>query len=222
MNKSQIIIFIFLLIVAFIAIQWFMIKKTNYLRESGKTGAPFSWARSQLFMWTFFVVVVSVTHWIVNGWGSYELNDTCLVLLGITAASSIASMGIPASRKVSKNKVNYAFKDDNDSHHWFHDILMDENGSPSIARLQHVLFTFVYFAVFVAAFAATKGGSLPDFNEQAYLLMGISGGTYVVNKGLTVAHEAGSNVGEKANSAVAQDTAKTSEAPKENPPTAVC
>lgn len=193
MSKSEITAYTFILIGAFFAVQWYIVKKTNFLRESGKPEAPFSWARSQLFMWTFFVIVISVTHWIVNGWGTFELNDTCLVLLGITAASSVASMGIPASRKVSKNKTAYAFKDDHNSHHWFHDILMDENGTPSISRLQHVLFTFVYFVVFIAAFASAGGESLPKFDEQAYLLMGISGGTYVVNKGLTTANDPDAN-----------------------------
>ena len=196
MSQSEITAFTILLTVAFIATNWWIITKTNFLRESGKAGAPFSWARSQLFMWTILVVAISVTHWIVNGFKTFELNDTCLVLLGITSASSVASMAIPASRKVSKNKELYAFKDNNPSHQWFHDILRDENDTPSMSRLQNVLFTFVYLVVFVSAFVIADGKTLPDFDQTAYLLMGISGGTYVVNKGLTMGN-GNQNEGEK-------------------------
>jgi len=63
------------------------------------------------------------------------------------------------------------------------DILMDDSGQFSITRLQQLIFTFAYVLVFISSFFY-NGLEYPEFQQNAFVLMGISTGTYLVGKGL--------------------------------------
>ena len=63
------------------------------------------------------------------------------------------------------------------------DILMDDNGQFSVTRLQQLIFTFAYVLVFISSFFYNEL-EYPEFQQNAFILMGISTGTYLVGKGL--------------------------------------
>lgn len=64
----------------------------------------------------------------------------------------------------------------------FTDILMDEKGQSSIARLQNLTFTFIYVGIYISLFITDW--EYPEFDDTAFMLMGISSGTYLMGKGL--------------------------------------
>ena len=64
------------------------------------------------------------------------------------------------------------------------DILKDDNGQLSIGRLQQFIFTLIYVVIFLTSFFASNMKEYPDFHENAFTLMGISAGTYLIGKGL--------------------------------------
>jgi hypothetical protein len=76
------------------------------------------------------------------------------------------------------------------STNFWSDILKDDSGQFSVLRLQQLLFTFAYVGIYVTMFfTVDKTGkdsimSYPDFDTNAFILMGISSGTYLVGKGL--------------------------------------
>jgi len=63
------------------------------------------------------------------------------------------------------------------------DILMDDSGQFSITRLQQLIFTLAYVLVFISSFFYNNL-DYPDFQQNAFVLMGISTSTYLVGKGL--------------------------------------
>ena len=64
------------------------------------------------------------------------------------------------------------------------DILKDAHGQLSMARLQQAIFTFVYAIIFISQFIKAVFETYPYFEPNAYVLMGISAGTYLFGKSL--------------------------------------
>jgi|GEM_PF-6422576 len=62
----------------------------------------------------------------------------------------------------------------------FWDILAGEDGKLSLSKLQMSLWTLLYFTYSVAYMLKT--GLPPELNRSAYILMGISGATYIGTK----------------------------------------
>ena len=64
-------------------------------------------------------------------------------------------------------------------------ILEDENGKASISRLQFLIFTFV---IAMSLFLVIVSADPPDFPDkipgEIFALLGISGGSYVISKGV--------------------------------------
>ncbi|NOQ71561.1 MAG: hypothetical protein GQ574_06145 [Crocinitomix sp.] len=155
--------------------------RTSILRESGKKGAPCSLARFQIWLWTLIIPGIAIINWALRPNDPFTLNETCLILLGISVGIGVTSKVIVSSKKASKSNI-YAFKDDLQKGSWYNELIMDENGDFSMSRLQNLIFTFVFIAVFIIGFIHQE--KLPNFEYQAYVLMGISGGTYLTTKGI--------------------------------------
>lgn len=163
---------------------------TPLLRESpdqlpaAPAKPPFSFSRFQLFLWTLVIAPLFVLHWAHSCLPPCQdmINQTALILLGISAGTTV-SAGIvtsvqktaapPAPAKANRTSVNF----------WT-DILIDNNGQFSIVRLQQLIFTIIYLGIFITEFFAKF--QFPDFGSNAYILMGISTGAYVVGKSLNV------------------------------------
>lgn len=165
--------------------------KTDILKVS-KEGATannrqYSFSRFQLWLWTLTICPCFVLFW---GVGSNEpfLNNTGLILLGISASVTIISTGISQVHKSiydnNESKAGYSLKIFNESISFWTDLLMDEQGQFSIGRLQQLIFTLIYVVIYIIGFFGSECNEYPDFSEQAFYLMGISTGTYLVGKGL--------------------------------------
>jgi hypothetical protein len=155
---------------------------------------PFSLGKSQLAFWT--VVVIGSFLYIFFATDRYGglMNNTVLWLLGIssgTAALSAAAGG-PAAPSGSPPaapaapppnvpaapppNVPAAPAPPQVHQNFFTDILSDKQGM-NVHRLQMVIWTVVFGGIFV--YASIKKGVFPAFDDQAFVLMGISSMTYV-------------------------------------------
>ena len=66
-------------------------------------------------------------------------------------------------------------------------LLSEDNGVASLSRFQFLIFTFVIsMSLFLLVLANIDSGNnaFPELSTQALLLLGISGGTYAVSKGI--------------------------------------
>ncbi|MCJ8291983.1 MAG: hypothetical protein HRT58_19045 [Crocinitomicaceae bacterium] len=66
----------------------------------------------------------------------------------------------------------------------FIDLISDSNGQISLGRLQQLIFTVAFIAIYLSSFFGEKLGVLPIFEPEVFTLMGISSGTYLVSKGM--------------------------------------
>ena len=81
-------------------------------------------------------------------------------------------------------KIKMPLKPDLTGISFWTDILKDDSGQLSIVRLQQLIFTFAYVVIFLSSFFASNMKEYPVFGENAFVLMGISAGTYLIGKGL--------------------------------------
>ena len=68
-----------------------------------------------------------------------------------------------------------------------HFLISDENGYASLSRFQFLVFTFV-IGMSLFYLIVLKGG-YPDIPNQILALLGISGGSYVVSKGIQTSRD---------------------------------
>lgn len=67
---------------------------------------------------------------------------------------------------------------------FFIDLISDDSGQLSIGRLQQLIFTMAFLAIYLTTFFGAEMKSLPIFGTEVFTLMGISSGTYLVAKGM--------------------------------------
>jgi len=185
------VISIILAIVCAGVIVWIGVK-TNLLRESQAANSPYSFSRFQLWLWTLVIGPLFILNWGFRSQTAPDLNLTCLILLGISAGGLLTS-GIETyvlESYVERDKDGKWLEGKpplkkfmESSRSFWKDILMDDNGQLSVTRLQQLIFTFAYVLVFISSFFYNDL-EYPDFQQNAFVLMGISTGTYLVGKGL--------------------------------------
>lgn len=166
--------------------------KTNLLKESQTADSPYSFSRFQLWLWTLVIGPLFILNWGFQSQTVPDLNLTCLILLGISAGGLLTS-GIETyvlDSYIKKDKDGKRLQGEpllkkymESSRSFWKDILMDDNGQFSITRLQQLIFTFAYVFIFISSFFYNDL-EYPDFQQNAFVLMGISTGTYLVGKGL--------------------------------------
>jgi hypothetical protein len=129
---------------------------------------PFSLAKSQLAFWTVLVIGCFIEVFFTTGTFFNLINNTVLWLLGIstgtTALSAAADGGPPPPSGPQLHK------------RYFDDILSDTQGM-NVHRLQMLLWTVVFGGIFV--YETFSKHVFPDFDDNAFILMGISSITYV-------------------------------------------
>lgn len=134
------------------------------------TKRPYSMAKSQLAFWTVVIIGSFIYVYFAKGVCADVLNNTALLLLGIssgTTALSAAAKGPAPEVGTVPPSVTGGFFDD----------ITSDNQGMNVHRLQMLLWTLVFGCIFVHQ--VVKGGKFPTFDEQAYVLMGISSATYV-------------------------------------------
>ena len=86
--------------------------------------------------------------------------------------------------KIHRDKIDLAF------------LISEENGQASLSRFQFLIFTFVIAMSFFLITVHTN--TLPMVPEGVWALLGISGGSYVISKGI---QKSGGNAGKGAGGA---------------------
>jgi hypothetical protein len=155
------------------------------------THRPYSFSRFQLWAWTLVICPVFALFWGFSAELTPIINTTALILLGIPSATAVAS-AVVASAQVSSIKQASAdptvtpvagLKHHRNSTSFWNDLITDDNGQVSIGRLQHLIFTFIFVAIYIATFFDDME-KYPIFGNEVFVMMGISSGTYLVGKGL--------------------------------------
>ncbi len=160
---------------------------TDILRHNGPT-SPYSFSRLQLLLWSIVICPVFVLYWGYVNNLKPEINSTALILLGISGGVTVSSSiinNIQLNAKKLSGDQSIKLKILNSSSGFWIDILTDDNQHLSIVRLQQLIFTFIYLAIYITNFF-TNHFQYPDFETNAFILMGISTGTYVVGKSINI------------------------------------
>lgn len=167
---------------------WFIGWRTGVLRDSDARldpiERPFSLARVQLALWTVLIGTSFVMIYLLTGQALDVLNGTAVALLGISGATTLASVAArdqktnPASTNASTWALPTVTSQSKAVRHvgLVQDIISDANGA-NLHRVQMVMWTLVLAAIYV--FDTFASLQLPTFDPQTFALMGISSTTYV-------------------------------------------
>ena len=163
--------------------------RTELVRDSDSSlpdfqQRPYSLGKSQLAFWTVAVIGSFLYVFFATGRFAGVMSNTVLWLLGIssgTAALSAAAggPGAPAAPPPAGPAAPVAAPvpaPPQVHQRFFTDILSDNQGM-NVHRLQMVIWTAAFGGIFV--YESVKNGVFPSFDDQAFVLMGISSVTYV-------------------------------------------
>lgn len=156
-------------------------------------GADSAYSLSLVQMATWYCIVTASFLYLffASGCEIPQLNQSTMILLGISSVTAVGAKVINSSNK-EKEEKDTAEKSKNvsgraasaqdeqkteTSKGFFPDILSDEYGI-SLSRFQIVLWTIIMVCIFVSK--VLTEGAIPDFSDSnLLLLMGISSGSYV-------------------------------------------
>ena len=148
----------------------YLAKHSALLRDAGSKDAllqsrTFSLAKTQLAWWFAIIFAAFVFLWLVTG-EMPTLSGQALALLGISSATTMASVGISADRTPRPGESDVFFRD----------LLSDANGI-TIQRFQMLVMTIALGLMFLIHVATRL--TMPEFDASLLTLLGISAGTYV-------------------------------------------
>ncbi len=160
--------------VAVVVLVWalliYLARHSALLRDAGAKDAAlqartFSLAKTQLAWWFAIIFAAFVFLWLVTG-EMPALSGQALALLGISSATTMASVGISADRTPAAGEIGVFFRD----------LLSDANGI-TIQRFQMLVMTIALGLMFLIHVATRL--TMPEFDASLLTLLGISAGTYV-------------------------------------------
>ena len=160
--------------VAVVVLVWallvYLARHSALLRDAGAKDAAlaartFSLAKTQLAWWFAIIFAGFVFLWLVTG-ELPTLSGQALALLGISSATTMASVGISADRTPTAGESGVFFRD----------LLSDANGI-TIQRFQMLVMTIALGLMFLIHVVTRL--TMPEFDASLLTLLGISAGTYV-------------------------------------------
>jgi hypothetical protein len=162
-----------------------------------KVKTYYSFSRSQFAFWTFIILISFIYIWIFTG-DLNSINNTALILLGITSATIITSNLITTEEEnnainntqIKADMLNAKVKGDNEKSNFLQDILSDSNGI-SIHRLQAFVFNLVFGIAFFKSVLFNY--AMPEFSSAQLILLGLSNGTYAFLKKSEINQTTGPN-----------------------------
>ena len=163
---------------------YWLYRNTSALRDrSTADKKPFSFAKVQLWWWTLVIISCYALVYGITG-QFWELNSTCLALLGIGIGTA-GGGSVLDSQDLANPAVPERHQDE-ESEGLFRDILSDETGV-SLPRFQALAFNVVYGLAFtITAITRATGqgteGAFMDFGESGLTLMGVSAAAYLAAK----------------------------------------
>jgi len=141
--------------------------KASIIKDGGKY---YSLGRAQLLYWSLLIIYGYL--YVCSRQGALPvIPASMLIILGI-------SIGTTAATKIISNNTSYT-PDPNPSQGFLVDILSDAN-SINVHRFQNVIFNIVFGAIFIHKVISDQ--QLPDFDNTALTLMGISSASYAALK----------------------------------------
>ncbi|HVU95447.1 MAG TPA: hypothetical protein VHE34_09490 [Puia sp.] len=166
----------------------FLDQKYGMLRDSSTARKkPYSWARVQLAWWTI-IILASFFAILTLGHGIPTFNQSTLILLGISAATTGAARIIDQS---DQQKTDIVLAQNMPGQGFFLDILSDGTG-PNLHRFQTVLFNLAFGIWFISQVAAGLTPActsldcinkiMPALEQNNLILLGLSAGTYAALK----------------------------------------
>lgn len=172
--------------------------RTDILREAPPqdlTGnRMYSLGRFQLWIWTLVICPIFALFWGFNHLHAIDLNVTGTLLLGIPSGVALTSNVIASTQSGNISAEDHAtamatpnagvLKMHQTSKNFFVDLISDDSGNLSLGRLQQLIFTCLFVVIYITTFFSVNMQSLPEFQNEVFILMGISSGTYLVAKGL--------------------------------------
>jgi hypothetical protein len=150
---------------------------SNMLRDQSVSAKkPYSLSRTQLMWWTFIIGLCVILY--VGAHGEVPaITGTCLVLLGIGAATTVSARIVDnRQRENAEARGSVPLHQDEPSKDMITDMLSDEGGL-SVHRFQSFIFNLVYGIAFLYTFGNTS--EFPVYNAEALALLGISSAGYV-------------------------------------------
>jgi hypothetical protein len=157
---------------------WLFVNGSALRDASTQSPKPYSLSRVQLAWWTLIVLgaYVGAFAWKGQFW---QLNSTCLALLGIGAGTTVAGRIVDTRQREA---MAARHQDAQPSQGLFTDILSDENGV-SVHRFQTVAFNIAYAVSFlVSTYQDATASSFPSFDATTLLVLGVSSSVYVAVK----------------------------------------
>jgi hypothetical protein len=167
----------------------YLARYSALLRDPAGSGTPlenrtFSLAKTQMAWWFAIIFAAVVFLWLVTG-EIPALSGQALALLGISSATTVASVGISPEHTMASGHKDV----------FFHDLMSDANGV-TIQRFQMLVMTIALGIMFL--FRVATRLTMPEFDPSLLALLGISAGTYL---GLKIPE----NQGAPAKAAVVED-----------------
>lgn len=177
MNPSVIAIII-------VAAMWlaaiFLSLKTTIIKDiSDSPNKPYSFSRTQLLWWTLLIASCFILGFAYNE-NLPAINNTALALLGIGLGTTTLARVVD-NNQVNQSSTNNIVRHQNQaSQGFFTDLLSDDTGI-SVHRFQSFVFNVIFGIAYITDFF-NLNHTLPTYDNQQLLLLGISSGAYVALK----------------------------------------
>lgn len=172
-RSSYLVLALFLM--ALLIVLWLFGVKRGMLKDESVLPdiqqRPYSLGRTQLAFWSVIVALSYIFIALVTG-ELAPLSTSTLVLLGVSGVTTAAATLIDNNDKLN-NKNRH--QDGEKSAGLLTDLLSDNNGI-SIHRFQMLVFNIILGVFFIKQVVTQL--SMPDFDNNMLLLLGISNGTY--------------------------------------------
>lgn len=154
-----------------------LLKDISSLPDKLLSNKPYSFSRFQLLWWT--VIIASCYTFLFAEKKEFSLlNDTCLILLGISLLTNVTGR-IVDDNQIGKLKAGEIRHQDKDTEGFLIDLISDEYGI-SVHRFQAFIFNILLGVMFFYKFTTTM--LLPEFSIQELSLLGISSSAYLAVK----------------------------------------
>lgn len=159
-------------------------KKTGLIREPDKIRpgqhGPYSLAQTQLAFWTVIISGGFIYLILLTGLAD-AINDSCLILLGITGSTTGIAGFIDFTKKQSQDGLLNTAPVFIKPHKDFLTDITSDGVNISVQRTQTILWNFILGIYFIWYVVSNK--SMPVFDNILLLLAGVSSLMYLTSKG---------------------------------------
>jgi hypothetical protein len=136
----------------------------------------FSLGRTQMAWWFVIILWAYLYIGFITGNFGSSINDTCLVLMGISAGTALGAQVIDSAFAAEAARTSRTAYASATSRGIVQDLISTNDGI-SLHRFQNLVWTIVFGVVFICG--VIEAVAMPVFSATLLTLMGISNGTYL-------------------------------------------